>query len=202
MARCYNIRWSLLFWGLLALAPYGLGSERQESAQLLRHRLELAAGSLPYILVTPKSAAIYVKGIPVKRLPIREATGLGHGKSRASRVETVVPVTQVRKIVLRPDEPGFDSTRFSPHEAVSVDDMPEAFLVELKDGSFFYVRSGAWHGTTYWLREKVLQLRLTWSYLGAILKGNLSASLIQLEMEDSWARRLFWTLQKESGVIY
>ena len=196
------MRWALLFSGLLAVAPYTIGSDREGSAQQLRHRLELAAGSLPYLLITSESTAIYVKGLLVKRLPIREATGLGRGKSRASEVETVVPVAPVRKIVLRADKPGFDSTRVSPDEAVSVDDMPEAFLVELKDGSLFYVRSGTWHGVTYRLREKILQLRLTWSYLGAILKGNLNASLIQLEMESSWARRLFWTLQKGSGVIY
>ncbi len=196
------MRWALLFSGLLAVAPYTFGLDRHGAAQLLRHRLELAAGSLPYLLITPEATAIYVKGIPVKRLPIREATGLGQGKSRASQVVTVVPVTPVRKILLRADEPQFDSTRPSPEEAVGVEDMPEAFLVELEDGSLLYVRSGNWHGVTYWLREKILQLRLTWSYLGALLKGNLSASLVQLEMDGFWARRLFWTLQKGSGVIY
>ena len=196
------MRWALLFSGLLAVAPNSLGLDRERTAQQLRYRLELAAGSLPYLLITPGSTVIFVKGLQVKRLPIREATGLGHGKSRASQVETMMPVAPVRKIILRADEPRFDSTRVAPDEAVSVDDMPEAFLVELRDGSLFYVRSGAWHGVSYWFREKILQLRLTWSYLGVILTGNLDASLIQLEMDGSWARRLFWTLQKGSGVIY
>ena len=196
------MRWPLLLSGLLAVAPNSLGLDRERAAQQLRYRLELAAGSLPYFLVTPRATEVYVKGIPVKRLPIREATGLGRGQYRASHVETVVPLAPVRKIVLRADEPGFPSTRISADKAVSVEDMPEAFLVELKDGSLFYVRSGTWHGVAYWLREKILQLRLTWSYLGAILEGNLSASLIQLEMEGSRARRLFWTLQRGSGVIY
>ena len=114
----------------------------------------------------------------------------------------MMPVAPVRQIVVKADEPRFDSTRVAPDETVSVDDMPEAFLVKLRDGSLFYVRSGAWHGVSYWFREKILQLRLTWSYLGVILTGNLDASLIQLEMDSSWARRLFWTLQKGSGVIY
>ncbi len=179
-----------------------MGPARQESTQRLRHRLELAAESLPYLVITPEATAIYVKGVAVKRLPIREASGLSQGKSRTSQVATVVPVAPVRKIVLRANELRLDATRSSPKDTVGVEDMPEEFVVGLEDGSLFYVRSGIWHGVTYWLRGKILQFRLTWSYLGSLLKGNLSASLIQLEMEGFWARRLFWTLQEGSGVIY
>ena len=196
------MRWALLFSGFLALGPFAMGLDREGAVQRLRDRLELAAGSLPYLLITPKAIAIYVRGIPVKRLPIRGATGLGQGRSRASEVVAIVPVTPVREILLRADEPGFDSTRPSPEKTVGVEDMPEAFLLKLEDGSLFYVTSGAWHGVLYWLREKTVQMRLTSSYLGSLLRGNLSASLIQLEMESFWARRLFWTLQEGSGVIY
>ena len=196
------MRWALLFSGLLALAPDAMGLDREGASQRLSHQLELAAASLPYFLITPEAIEIYVKGIPVKRLPIREATRLGQGQSRTSQVEAVVPVEPVREIVLRANEPRFNSTQVSANEVVSVDDMPGTFLVELKDGSLFYVKSGNGHGVIYWLREKIHQFRLTWSYLGALLEGNLNASLIQLEMEGFWARRFFWTLQEGSGVIY
>ena len=196
------MRWALLFSGFLALGPFAMGLDREGAVQRLRDRLELAAKPLPYLLITPEATVIYVKGIPVKRLPICGATGLSQGKSRASEVVAIVPVTPVPEILLRADEPDFDSTRPSPEKTVGVKEMPGAFLVELKDGSFIYVRAATWQGVLYWLREKTLELRLTGSYLGSLLRGNLSASLIRLEMESFWARRLFWTLQEGSGVIY
>lgn len=194
------MRWILLLSNLLLATPCANGLNRDQSLEVLRYRLDLAAQTAPYFHLTPTAAVIYLGGVAVKHLPVRTVAGLSQG--RYSKVQTLEPVEPIRKIVVRADEAGFDPQEVSPEETVGIDDMPEQFLVGLEDGSLVHVTTGARGGVCYWMKETFLKLRLAWSYMGALLKDNLNASVIRLEMKDYWARRLFWSLQEGSGVIY
>lgn len=181
-----------------------LGAARD--AELLRSHIALAKERRAYLQLEEGAILVYVKGVKLERLPVRRVLGPSPGTSVA-RVTARVSAVPLPKVVVDSEEVAAAAEKdrlgsvSSLDEIVSVNDMPETYMVELSDGSTWYVTSEEWTGVVDWTLKKLFQYRVAFRSAREWITHD-GAALTVLNVEPRIARRLFWLLREDMGVIH
>lgn len=145
----------------------------------------------PQVEITTDSARILQRGVLLKKIPIRrsnrDSTPLR--SSRVSKLSPPRPVEEIRASQGRP-------VPLISRQGVGA--MPNTYAVELEDGSVVFVAPPDLSGLT-WKKRSGRRLRLILAQFQALVR---EVSVLQLEMEEPAAQRLFWVLRKGTKVFY
>ncbi len=174
--------------------------------ELLRSQLTLAKEKRAYLQLEAAAILVFVKGVEVERLPVSRIIGSSPG-AQISRIVSRVPAVPLPKVVVNSEEVAAAVEKdtlgsvASVDEIVSVDDMPDTYMVELSDGSTWFVGSDRWDGVRNWSLKKVLQYRAAFRAARSLLTRS-GGGLTVFHAEPEIARRLFWILRDDMGVIH
>ncbi len=145
----------------------------------------------PLVEIGTHSARILQRGVLLKEIPIqrsnRDSTPL-----RSSRVSRLVPPRPVEEIRASQGKPVPLTSRRG------VASMPGTYAVELEDGSVLFVAPPDLSGLT-WKKRSGRRLRLILAQFQALVR---EVSVLQLEMEEPAAQRLFWVLREGTEIVY
>ena len=170
-----------------------------------RHRLLLAvlflglpstewvfsAQTGPQVEISVDAARIVQRGILLKEIPIRRSNR-GTDPVRSSRVSKLDPPRPVEEIRASQGRPAPLISRRG------VDAMPGTYAVELENGSVLFVAPPDLVGLT-WQKRSTRRLRLILAQFQSLVR---EVSVLQLEMEEPAARRLYWVLREGTEVFY
>lgn len=145
----------------------------------------------PHVEITTDSARILQRGVLLKEIPIRRSNR-DSTPLRSSRVSKLVPPRPVEEIRVAQGKPAPLISRRG------VDAMPNTYAVELEDGSVLFVAPPDLSGLT-WKKRSGRRLRLILAQFQALVR---EVPVLQLEMEEPAARRLFWVMRKGTEVFY
>lgn len=148
---------------------------------ILEYRLELARGPEAHIEIRPDCVTALVKGIPVKKFPVRHSGFPSHTTPRLSHVASILPPAPVLRVVVRLDQGSPSDTVSALEDIVSVEDMPDTFSITLADGSLLHVTSNP--GRAYRLLADPVNFHV-------------------LYMDRAPAQHLFWILKAGMRVVY
>ena len=175
----------------------------QRQAQILRLHLELAGQPKAYVEVSRDSVGVFMRGMQVKVIPVRRFTSFYASAPRMSKVVAKTSAVPTREVVVRVEtiSENPSDTVSNVEDIVSVDDMPDCYVIELADGSFLWVVGDSNKGLITAKRKEWLQLKVACRfYLRRALGRRVSLNI--LEMDSASARHLYWLLQPDMGVIY
>ena len=144
----------------------------------------------PQVEISVDAARIVQRGILLKEIPIRRSNR-GTGPVRSSRVLKLDPPRPVEEIRASQGKPAPLISRRG------VDDMPNTFAVELENGSVLFVAPPDLVGLTG--KSVPNGGCLILAQFQSLVR---EVSVLQLEMEEPAARRLFWVLRKGTEVSY
>jgi len=145
----------------------------------------------PQVEITTDSARILQRGIVLKEIPIRRSNRDSSPlrSSRVSKLDPPRPVEEIRASQGRP-------VPLASRRGVGT--MPSTYAVELENGSVLFVAPPDLSGLT-WKKRSGRRLRLILAQFQALVR---EVSVLQLEMEEPAAQRLFWVLRKGTEVFY
>lgn len=188
---------------LLPVVANCLAQSPESQLLLLRHRVALAEDKQAFLQLDAESIQVLIKGLSVKRLPVKSLESAPSGPWRRSRVKSITPAEPPRGVVVHAEQINPDTlgSVSSAEEMVSVSDMPDGFSVALEDGSLLLIVGETDRGTMYRLKSGLLQLKVVYSFLWRRSLGR-PVRLLKLELASETAREMFWLLRPGMGVIY
>ncbi len=145
----------------------------------------------PQVEIGTHSAQILQRGVLLKEIPIHRSNR-DFTPPRSSRVSRLVPPRPVEEI---------RASQGRPVPLISrrgIDTMPNTYAVELEDGSVLFVAPPDLDGLT-WKKRSGRRLRLVLAQFQALVR---EVSVLQLEMEEPAAQRLFWVLREGTKIVY
>ena len=145
----------------------------------------------PQVEISVDAARIVQRGVLLKEIPIRRSNR-GSAPVRSSRVLKLDPPRPVEEI---------RASRGRPAPLISrrgVDAMPHTYAVELENGSVLFVAPPDLVGVT-WQKRSTRRLRLILAQFQSLVR---EVTVLQLELEEPAARRLYWVLRKGTEVSY
>ena len=145
----------------------------------------------PRVEIGTHSARILQRGILLKEIPIHRSNR-DSTPPRSSRVSRLVPPRPVEEIRAAQGKPVPLASRRG------VASMPGTYAVELEDSSVLFVAPPDLNGLT-WKKRSGRRLRLILAQFQALVR---EVSVLQLEMEEPAARRLFWVLREGTEIFY
>ncbi len=180
--------------------------ESSHDLELLKSHITLAKEGRAYLQLEPGAILVFVKGVKVERLPVERILGSPPG-TVISRIVARVSAIPLPKVVVDSEEVAAAAEKdtlgsvASVDEIVSVEDMPETYMVALSDGSTWYISAEQWDGVGNWSRKKLLQYRVAFRAARQWLSGGRGGPTV-FHAEPRIARRLFWLLRDDMGVIH
>ena len=145
----------------------------------------------PQVEISVDAARIVQRGVLLKEIPIRRSNR-GSAPVRSSRVLKLDPPRPVEEIRASQGRPAPLISRRG------VDAMPNTYAVELENGSVLFVAPPDLVGVT-WQKRSTRRLRLILAQFQSLVR---EVSVLQLELEEPAARRLYWVLRKGTEVSY
>ncbi len=198
--------WGLGSWILATLTLSACQSASEDpglAVARLRGQVSLARSGTAYVLAQPDALILLVKGVELKRFPVRRLWG--HRPDAAvSRVVDRIPAVGPPQVTVDAQRAArqFDKVGSvaSKDEIVSVQDMPETFLVRFSDGSQWWISSDHWEGPAHAVRKQFLQYRAGFHWLWTRATSP-SAKTTIYRVDRPVAQQLFWIIREEMGVI-
>ena len=145
----------------------------------------------PQVEISVDAARIVQRGLLLKEIPIRRSNR-GSDPVRSSRVSKLDPPRPVEEIRVSQGRPAPLISRRG------VDAMPSTYAVKLENGSVLFVGPPDLVGLT-WQKRSQRRLRLILAQFQSLVR---EVSVLQLEMEEPAARRLYWVLREGTEVSY